>query len=377
MGLQSTVVESETRLKTVWMERNIMELLQSPFLVHVLYCFQDEHECYLVMPFLQGGDLRYYLHTYGAMSEDMCRFYACEIILGLEELHSYNIVYRDLKPDNLLFDAEGHIRISDFGIADHLRPRNRFRTSGKSGTDLYLAPEVIQRKKYTTTVDMWALGVTLYEFLFLHRPFKSNSKAATSPLRFDSNREISAEAESLLRGLLQKDPKKRLGCGRDGIDEIKRHPFFRDIDWDKMLSREVKPPHQPDLDRANCVSDFDLEDQLVGNTGPVRHLTPEEQGKFRGFEYNAVVAEPDPRRNRVWVPSARRRRISVSLNKPLEPGYLTKYFTMAADAAAEEGDPRDDEDDDDVDDDDDVYASLDETTAADLDDEKRDDAGGT
>ena len=207
------VIKSKTHLHMVWTERQIMSIVTSPFLCHLRYAFESDTELFLVMPFLQGGDLRFHLKERGRMSENTARFYGAQIILGLQELHRLHIVYRDLKPENVLLDDEGHIKVTDFGtphtraphhrttltlhttpscyrvltslppsplplrlcagLACLLKEEDKRRTRGQAGTRGYMAPETMALQGYGLSVDYFSLGVMLYELLHGARPWKT------------------------------------------------------------------------------------------------------------------------------------------------------------------------------------------------------------
>lgn len=292
---KSMLVEKEIYVQTVWRERNVMSKFRSPFLCNLLYAFQDPTDLVLIMPFMQGGDLRYYLETRGTMREDMCRFYAAELIIGLEELHSLNIVYRDMKPNNVLFDEQGHIRISDFGLCVILKPDRKFKTRGKAGTSGYQAPEVLSNESYGTSADVWSFGVTIYELLEGQRPYHRNDdvpKGRGKPLRY--RRKESEECRDFVNQLLDYNVDTRLGMGAGGWDDAKSHTWFSDTDWDAMYERTILPPHQPELDRANCSSDFELEEQFF-NDGVDAKLTADQQALFEGYEFNTTYTPPEQR----------------------------------------------------------------------------------
>jgi len=232
--------------------------------------------------------LRYFLTQKGKMTEEACRFYASEAAMGLEELHSLNVVYRDLKPDNLLLDSDGHLRISDFGLAVILKKENDYKVSGGAGTPGYQAPEVLKRLKYGVSADYWSFGITLYECLERQRPFHSDEEVLSFQ-KVVFHHKVSSEAKSFIRGLLNPDPDKRLGCGPGGIDEIKKHPFFKDTDWTAVHDRKQQPPFLPDLDRANCLADHELQDQFFAEKKEPP-LTADQQKAFEGYEFNVEVA---------------------------------------------------------------------------------------
>jgi len=284
---KSKLIKKKAYVITAWRERNIMAQLQSPFLVNLLYAFQDAYDLFVIMPFMQGGDLRYYLTTKGRMPESMVRFYAAEMILGLEELHSKHIVYRDLKPDNVLLDSQGHLRISDFGLGVILKKENSYKTKGTAGTAGYQAPEVIHKRSYGVSVDVWSLGVTLYELLTRDRPFhKEETFEQEQKIRF-RDVELSKEAKDLVRKLLRFRPSDRLGCGSDGWDPVKHHTFFKGVDWDAFSRREATPPFTPEPDRAHCSPDHELQEQFFGDDRKKETpLTPDEQQQFATYEFN-------------------------------------------------------------------------------------------
>jgi serine/threonine protein kinase len=281
-------VGKKSLTKTLWIERKVMAMFRSNFLVHVHWAFQDEYNLYFIMHFMRGGDMRYHIEQHGKMSESDCRFYAAEILLALEEMSTYRIVYRDLKPDNIMLDEEGHVRVSDFGLCTILTEEYGFMTAGLSGTSGYMAPEVLARKKYNTSQDVWSFGIVLFEFLHLHRPFKDGNEVSTvEPAYAD----LSAECIDLLNGLLTKDPAARLGCGPSAWKAVKAHRWFRSINWEDAKERKLKPPFVPEPDIAHCSAIFDLEDQFFTDNRKRRKLTSEEQTLFEGFDYRTQQDE--------------------------------------------------------------------------------------
>jgi len=282
---KSLLIGKKIYVETVWSERNVMAKFTSHFLVGAEHCFQNEEELFLVMPFCQGGDLRYYLNTQGRMDEPTMKFYAIELVLGLEELEKLNIVYRDLKPDNVLLDANGHLKISDFGLAVQLDKRNNYACHGSAGTPGYLAPEVQSGRQYGHSADIYSLGCTLYEFLEKRRPYGSNGDQK-KPVHFTAK--TSEHCRDMIRRMLSYKVSDRIGCGVKGIEEVKEHPFFEGVDWEKHAKLDSKPPFMPDTERANCSANFELEDQFFGDVKAPK-LTPEQQKLFEGFEYNVAV----------------------------------------------------------------------------------------
>lgn len=278
------LLSSNSHLRTVWIERNVMALFRSNFLVHLHWAMQDERNLYLMMHFMKGGDLRYYLTNQGKMTENRCRFYAAEILLALEEMNSLNIAYRDLKPENVLLDEYGHIRVSDFGLCKVLRQSQNYQARGESGTSGYMAPEVISLQDYDTSQDVWSFGIIIYEFLHLYLPFLSKMEVLDKNPKISSS--LSKECHSLINGLLTKNRKYRLGCGPGKWEEVKNHEWFKGIDWEAAADRLLVPPFVPEKDVANCSTIFEIEETFFGDDGRTR--TPIEQvdqDKFIGFDY--------------------------------------------------------------------------------------------
>ncbi|KAG9401724.1 hypothetical protein AC1031_007437 [Aphanomyces cochlioides] len=244
-------------------ERNVMSVLDHPFIVTLRVAFQTRERLFMVSDFCVGGEIFFHLKKFRAFSETMVRFYAAELIAALSHLHSKSIVYRDLKPENVLLDADGHVRITDFGLAK----RHVSLTEGAKtfcGTPEYLAPEMLVARKtkgaYGYAVDWWSLGTLLYEMLTGWPPFfdkdvqKMCEKILNEPLTFPARFGLSANAKSLVRGLLERDPVKRL-------DEatLRRHPFFATIDWTALEAKKVKPPFKPRVHGATDLQNFDQE----------------------------------------------------------------------------------------------------------------------
>lgn len=249
-------------------ERRLLEEIDSPFVCNLRYAFQDDENMFMVLDLMLGGDLRFHLDRTGNMSEEVVRFYVAELALGLDYLHRLQIVHRDLKPDNVLLDEKGHAHLTDFNIAVHFSPRRPL--TSIAGSMAYMAPEVLTKRGYLSSVDWWSLGVVAYELLFGRRPFrgKTNSALTHSILNdrctFPENVEtiVSRETVSCIKSLLERDPRKRLGC-RSGIDEFKTHPWFNGVDWAALEAKTVTPPFEPDSKKANFDATHELEELLL------------------------------------------------------------------------------------------------------------------
>ncbi|NXY77610.1 PKN2 kinase, partial [Glareola pratincola] len=275
-------------------EKRIFEVVNSsdhPFLVNMFACFQTPHHACFVMEYTPGGDLMMRIHE-DVFPEHMARFYAACVVLGLQFLHEKKIVYRDLKLDNLLLDAEGFVKIADFGLCKEGIGFGD-RTNTFCGTPEFLAPEVLTDISYTRAVDWWGLGVLIYEMLVGESPFPGDDEEEV----FDSivndevryPRFLSLEALSIIRKLLRKCPERRLGAGEKDAEEIKIQAFFKEIDWDALFARTLKPPFVPTLRDPTDISNFDEEftSQKPILTPPeeVALLTRKEQTVFKDFDF--------------------------------------------------------------------------------------------
>lgn len=272
-------------------ERTVLALVNNPFIVPLKFSFQTPDKLYLVMSFVNGGELFYHLQREGKFDEHRSRFYASELLCALEHLHGFNVVYRDLKPENILLDYTGHIALCDFGLCK-LNMSETEKTNTFCGTPEYIAPELLESQGYTKTVDWWTLGVLLYEMMTGLPPFYDENvnvmyqRILSDPLMFPPD--MSHDAKSIMVGLLQRDPSRRLGAG--GADEIKRHPFFsKHIDWHRLLAKKIQPPFKPSVESVLDVANFDAE--FTGEKPQDSHvdetpLSETMQDQFRGFTYN-------------------------------------------------------------------------------------------
>lgn len=249
------------------------------------FAFQDKKELTVAMKYMPGGDLRFYLLSNGAMKSDAARFFTAQTVLGMEELHKNDFVYRDLKPENLLLDEVGNISISDFGLAYHMKD-GETKCDLEAGTSGYMAPEMLMKKGYDYKADYFSFGVTLCEFLTNKQPFRDDKEICSSApvsLPFDG------PGAEICRGCLAKSPEDRMFPWAD----IKKHEFFKDFDWDKCEKRELTPPFKPKTDQVNCTKDAELNDMFFAEESTPK-ITPEQQKQFEGFEFNADAPEAPP-----------------------------------------------------------------------------------
>jgi len=264
--------------------------LEHPFLVKLHYSFQTSDKLFFVMDYINGGELFYHLQKDKRFSEDRVRFYAAEIVSGLDYLHGAGVIYRDLKPENLLITREGHIVMTDFGLSKEGLHDKFDRTGTFCGTPEYLAPEVLEGKGYTKAVDWWSFGTLLYEMLTGLPPFYSEdvqemySKIMTADLEFHAI--IGPDARDLLSKLLDRNDELRL----QDANLIKKHPFFKPIDWEALYHKKIPPPFIPEVgadDDTNNIDEaftgMDIETCLNDDENAEENVGPSD---FEGFTYN-------------------------------------------------------------------------------------------
>ncbi|KAF4457545.1 cAMP-dependent protein kinase catalytic subunit [Fusarium austroafricanum] len=240
-------------------ERRMLADVKHPFLITLWGTFQDSKNLYMVMDFVEGGELFSLLRKSGRFPNPVAKFYAAEVTLALEYLHSKNIIYRDLKPENLLLDRHGHLKITDFGFAKRVPDK----TWTLCGTPDYLAPEVVSNKGYNKSVDWWSLGILIYEMLCGYTPFWDSG----SPMKIYENilkgkvkypAYVNADAQNLLERLITADLTKRLGNLYGGPGDVKNHPWFAEVTWDRLARKDIDAPYTPPVKAgAGDASQFD------------------------------------------------------------------------------------------------------------------------
>ncbi|KAL5106756.1 cAMP-dependent protein kinase catalytic subunit alpha [Taenia crassiceps] len=256
-------------------EKKILSCIDFPFIVALKTFFKDNSNLYMALEFINGGELfslirkegkfrrktsfgcDYFSRDLVKQREDTARFYGAQVVLALQYLHSMDIAYRDLKPENLLIDRHGYLKLTDFGFAKVVKGR----TWTLCGTPEYLAPEIILSKGYSRAVDWWAVGVLIFEMIAGYPPFFADQalqvyeKIVAGKVRFPFF--MSTDARALLSNLLQGDTTKRYGNMRNGVADIQSHVWFTGIDWVDILDRKVKPPYVPHVKDDSDASHFD------------------------------------------------------------------------------------------------------------------------
>ncbi|MBA0851421.1 hypothetical protein Goshw_019506 [Gossypium schwendimanii] len=269
-------------------ERDILTKVVHPFIVQLRYSFQTKSKLYLILDFINGGHLFFHLYRQGIFSEDQARFYTAEIVSAVSHLHNCGIVHRDLKPENILVDADGHVMLTDFGLAKEIDESSR--SNSMCGTTEYMAPEILQSKGHNKDADWWSVGILLYEMLTGQPPYTHANRQKLQQRIIQEKLKLppflTTEAHSLLKGLLQKEPSRRLGSGPGGGDEIKKHKWFWSINWKKLEAREIQPKFKPDVSGKECTANFDkCWTTMPADDSPAS--TPTAGEHFQGYTYVA------------------------------------------------------------------------------------------
>ena len=257
--LKKNEIIKQKQVDHVYSEFNILSTLKHPFIVQLVgFNFEDPKYIYFVLEYIQGGELFTLLRTKGTFPVPQTKFYIAHIITIFEYLHSKNIVYRDLKHENILINKNGYLKLTDFGFAKILENE---KTYTLCGTPEYLAPEIILNKGHGKAVDWWTLGILLYEMLVGIDPFsdddpmKTYQKILKGKINFPKT--IDKDAKSLIKHLLTQDTSKRFGCLKNGVKDILNHRFFDGFDWKNFVYLTLTPPYIPDVKSEDDTSNFE------------------------------------------------------------------------------------------------------------------------
>ncbi|CAH0522651.1 unnamed protein product [Peronospora belbahrii] len=271
-------------------EMRVAQNIHHPFIAGLRIAFQSRTKLFLGMNYYGGGDLFHHMSKGSTcrISSDRAHFYTAELVLGIHHLHQHDILYRDIKPENVMIDADGHVALVDFGLAKlHVSEYKGAKTM--AGSPQYTAPELLlpkAKRSYGKAADWWSLGILLYEMSVGKSPFYDNNiekmyhKIQNDPLVFPSKPVLTDELKSILRSFLQKDPTKRLGTN---ISDILEHPYFRGIDWDLLLKKQITPPWKPKLTSLLDVEYVDAEFTDLDVHNEVHSPTDKTTAKAKGF----------------------------------------------------------------------------------------------
>jgi len=300
-------VKQNESVTTIMSERNFLAKMVSKFVICLKYAVMDENHLYLVLDLREGGDLKFHLNKVGFFDEERSRFHAAEILLGLEHIHSHGIIYRDMKLENILLDKRGHCSLSDLGLAVKSE-----KVKGYAGTPGYTAPEVVSQLPYDKRADFFSYGVMVFRFICGKKPFqvrgRSRKKNQRRPHKnrrggqseLDQNvlqmtpeyppKFFSPRCKDFLQQLLHKDPDKRLGKGKNGINEIKKHPWFEEINFGLLEARSIDPVFVPNLDEVNADCLRHIARPTTDDRYKTVKLTPEFNQKLSQFVYKSRKA---------------------------------------------------------------------------------------
>lgn len=287
--LKKSHVVKRNQVEHTKTERFVLQHLRHNFIVRLHFAFQTDRKLFMLLDYCSGGELFFHLGKAGRFTESRSRFYASEIVLALEYLHAKSVIYRDLKPENVLLNEDGHVKLTDFGLSKTNIVGNQ-KTHSFCGTPEYLAPEILRRNGHGKPADWWSLGALLFEMLMGRPPFYSRDrdrlfeKILHSELRFPNY--FSRNSQSILRELMERNPRKRLGS--ENVGEVRDHSFFHGVDWVRLGKLEIEPPFKPKLmvddNGVKGTSNFDPEFTGMPTRSPVRS-GEKRFGRFSNFTY--------------------------------------------------------------------------------------------
>ena len=292
-SLKKDVLLDMDQVQSTILEKKILQSLEHPFLVGMVFCFQTEERIYFIMPFIRGGELFQHLRTEKFFKEDKVRFYAASMGLALEYLHNHGIVYRDIKPENILIGEDGYLKLIDFGMAKMLKGNEK--AMSFCGTPEYLPPEIITGEGHNKAADWWSYGILIFEMLCGIPPFYCENTErmydliTNAELRFPKRIQVSENAKDLIKKLLIKQQDKRLGANK-GFEEIKTHPFFQGFDFDALLAKKLEAPFIPVLKDKLDVGNFDEEftsEEIATSVIPEKNMELIKRNQDQFDEFNS------------------------------------------------------------------------------------------
>ncbi|KAI9011794.1 kinase-like domain-containing protein [Hyaloraphidium curvatum] len=267
-------------------EREILEEVRHPFIVRLFGAWQTNDKLHLILTYASGGELFSYLTKERMFPEATAAFYLAEILLALEHLHEIGIIYRDLKPENILLGGDGHVLLTDFGLS-----KVAVESDTICGSAEYMAPEIVAEQKYDKSVDIWTVGILLYDLTTGSPPFVGPNKKKTMEKilkqKLSLPNYLSSFAKDLLTKLLRKTPGQRLAAGKPDLADIRAHRFFRNVDWPRVAAKEAEPPIRPHSGHPEDVTNFD--ESFVSQPLDSPHESPHSgffsKSLFKGFSY--------------------------------------------------------------------------------------------
>lgn len=271
-------------------EVRILSRLRSQYCVELYAMFQDDNSLYLLMEYVPGGELFSHLRRDIRFDFPVYQFYTVELVCGIQHMHSLNIMYRDIKAENIVLNRDGHIRFVDFGFAKIVTDK----TYTLCGTPEYLAPEIIHGQGYGIAVDWWSLGILVHEMacgyppFFGDNPFDIYKKILDGKFSFPFNLRIPKSTQSVIRGFLVNNRSKRLGSGSGGFSKVKSHKFFKGVEWNSAAKQLIMPPVVPTVASEGDTSNFDFfpEEGVEESC----KLTQEQREMF--YEFDRILERP-------------------------------------------------------------------------------------
>lgn len=286
--MKKSLLREMNQIRRAVTERRILSR-NHPFIAKLYHSFQTDEQVHLVLEYCAGGDLFTLLDRRIRLNENVAVFYTASIILALQHLHQNHIVYRDLKPENVLIDRDGYVRLTDFGLAKEDMERET-KTKSMCGSADYIAPEILAGTGYTRANDLWSLGCITYETLTGYPPFYSGkdrnrvyTKIRLGKVAYPSY--LSENACSFISGLLTMDPAKRLGNGPRGFLELIEHPFFRSIDWYSLMTKQMRAPHIPPLRHIQDTGHFSSQFTAVKVSGQFKSADMPTETEYQDFDW--------------------------------------------------------------------------------------------
>jgi len=276
------------------LERDVLASVRHPFIVDLKYAFQARNKVYLIMEYLAGGELFMQLQKERMLMEDTAIFYLSQVLLALEHLHTQGIIYRDLKPENVMLDRRGHVKLTDFGCIKE--SSNEELNYTFCGTVEYMAPEIINKSgRHGKEVDWWSFGILIHDMLTGSPPFTGNNRKTITDRvlrgKLQLKNYLTPNAKDIIKRLLNRSVEKRLGAGERDALAIKEHRFFTGVSWDQVLERRVAPPFLPQLSGEDDVSNFDDEftSKPAIDSPPGVVPSPSVDDAFLGFSFDGDV----------------------------------------------------------------------------------------